>query len=338
MDGRDAFRDDRLDAFARFVAERQRVWYRRVVRGDDPPWTADECIRRHRFTNVYRALDPGTQYAIQAILERAAPEPDRAFNVMLYRLVGRPETHRQVGFQRLDAFDAAAFEAALRSRREAGEPVFTGAYLVSGYSGMGGSDKVENVARLFDEIHDRFDEFWADAGGASGPEEVYSAIRDLPGFGNFLAYQVLVDLLYPLPAYDGEAILPFSPNEWAAAGPGAKRGLELLVANGADVSELEAMRRLWRNQTDEFERLDGGFVWLRDETGSRIELSLADVQNCLCEYYKYHDVSTGGGRTRRRFRSGERRSVQELRGLYEGYPISVDPEDYPDGRAPCDTL
>jgi hypothetical protein len=303
-------------------------------------------------------LDPGTQYAIQAILDLDEPAPDRVFNVMLYRLVGRAATHAHVGFQRLAEFDVDAFESALVARRDGdgdgpGEPVFTGAYLVAGYAGYGSSDKVENVARLFGDVRDRFDGFWADVEAASGPEDVYAAICGLPGFGNFLAYQVLVDLLYPLPAHGGESLLPYSPNEWAAAGPGAKEGLGVLVgervdgaaaggasADGAaadreaadgpvaDVTDLEAMRWLRGNLGAEFDRLGVDFVWLRDVDGERIEPSLADVQNCCCEFYKYERVRTGEGRTRRRFRPGDRRSAGELRDVYAAYPISVEARDY----------
>ena len=329
MARRDDFRDDRLCRFFRFVDERQRVWVRRVVLGEDPPWTAQGILRRHRFTNVYRLADPGTQYAIRSILDRAEPAVDRLFNVLVYRLIGRSATHADVGFQRVDAFEVESFQRALAARRDGGVPVFTGAYLVAGYSGFGGSDKVGNVARLFGEVAGVFDAFYAEVEAASGPEAVYSAIRSLPGFGNFLAYQVLVDLLYPLPGHGGEPFLPFSPDAWAAAGPGAKRGLDVLVEDGPDCSELEAMRWLHEYQAAEFERLGLDFPWLRDDGGNRIDLSLADVQNCCCEFYKYEKVRTGRGRTRRRFRPSERRSVAELRGLYEGYPISIAEVDYP---------
>ena len=329
MVSRDAFRDGALERFFRFVAARQRAWYTRVVLAADPPWADDEALRTRRFTNVYRVLDPGTQYAIQDILDRPAPATDRTFNALVYRLVGRVETHEHVGFLRLDDFDVDAFEAALRTRRDAGEPVFTGAYLVAGYSGMGGADKVENVARLFGRVRDRFDGFWSEVEGASGPEDVYAAVRSLPGFGNFLAYQVLVDLLYPLPGHDGASLLPFSPNAWAAAGPGAKRGLDVLLADSSACTDLEAMRWLHRRQRPEFDRLGLDFVWLRDASGDPTDLSLADVQNCCCEFYKWEAVQNGEGRTRRRFRPGDRRAAEELRAVYDGYPISVDPDDYP---------
>ncbi len=41
----------------------------------------------------------------------------------------------------------------------------------------------------------------------------YDLIRSQPGFGNFLSYQVLIDLLYPVDYYDGDSVLPFSPDD-----------------------------------------------------------------------------------------------------------------------------
>jgi len=172
---------------------------------------------------------------------------------------------------------------------------------------------------------------------------VYDAILDLPGFGNFLAYQVLVDCTYPLSTDDEasataddvstgrESLLPFSPNAWAVAGPGAKRGLALLSGDAGERDDLAVMRWLWRNQAREFERLGLAFDWLRDEAGERVALSLADVQNCCCEFHKYEKVKRGTGRARRRFRAGERRSADELRGCYSGYPISMRVEHYEGG-------
>jgi len=48
-----------LDLFWQFIAERQKVWYRRVVEGRPAPWTDDDILQEYRFTNVYRELDPG---------------------------------------------------------------------------------------------------------------------------------------------------------------------------------------------------------------------------------------------------------------------------------------
>lgn len=317
------------DLFWKFICERQTIWYRRTVLQEEAPWTDDKIIQRDRFTNVYRELDPGTQYAIQAILERDETVPDRIFNVMVYRLIGRSETHSHAGFQRIDEYDAETFEAALKKRRdEFDEPVFTGAYMVSGYNQMGSSDKIENISRLFEEICGKFDSFYAEVETADEPRQVYNTIRDLPGFGNFLAYQILVDLLYPLQSRDGKPLLPFSHDEWSSPGPGAQRGLKILLNNPSEHIYLDVMRWLRQHQNAEFSRLNLDFPYLRDTRGDKIEISLANIQNCLCEFYKYHKIKNNEGRARRRFRTSNCRTQEELSELYADYPISLDTASY----------
>ncbi|ADD03948.1 uncharacterized protein Nmag_0358 [Natrialba magadii ATCC 43099] len=313
--------EESLDLFWQFITERQKVWYRRVIEGRPSPWTDDEILQEYRFTNVYRELDPGTQYVIQNILEADASRQDKILNVMLYRLIGRLETHEHLGFQSRETFDAAEFEGKLKHRRDGlGETVFTGAYMVSGYNQMGSSDKVENVAALFGEITDD-PEFFDDMLSTESLEGTYKLIRSQPGFGNFLSYQVLVDLLYPVDYYDGNSVLPFSPNDWSAPGPGAQKGLKQLVTEFNGFGRLDVMRWLRQNQQQEFERLDLDFPYLETEDKGGLELSLANIQNCLCEFYKYHKIRHSNGRARRCFRNTEARSHGELREMYERAPV-----------------
>src|SRR4051794_22718625 len=78
---------ERRALFWRFLHERQRVWQRRFVQRCPPPWTEDPVLQSERFTNVYRELDPGTQYALMAILETTHAKEDKIFNILLYRLI-----------------------------------------------------------------------------------------------------------------------------------------------------------------------------------------------------------------------------------------------------------
>lgn len=317
---RNSFDRDALDLFWRFIDKRQRVWFRRVVDGQSPPWTEDHILQKYRFTNVYRKLDPGTQYVIQNILEADASRRDKLLNVMMYRLIGRQETHEFLGFQSLDSFDPSEFERRLKHRRdEIGEPVFTGAYMVSGYNQMGSSDKVENVARLFNKLTSNED-FFDDVLASESLKDAYELIRSQPGFGNFLSYQVLVDLLYPVNSYDSASVLPFSPDDWSSPGPGAQKGLKRLVDEFNGFDWVGVMRWLHQNQQNEFERLGLDFPYLVNVEGEQLELSLADVQNCLCEFYKYDKILHSNGRARRCFRNSEARSPSELRTIYRKAP------------------
>jgi hypothetical protein len=296
------FQHDRLDLFWRVICERQSIWSRRFIHRLPPPWTDDDTLREERFTNVYRELDPGTQYVIKEILETKASKPDKIFNTMLYRLIGRSETHSAIGFQYLTTFDPDNLEHSLKRLRDIkGIHIFTAAYMVSGYTLMGSRDKVENVARLFALLHKEFDAFYKRIHSCSSSAQVYDVIRTACGFGNFLAYQVLVDLLYPLEVYEWTPLLPYSHDDWASAGPGAQRGISMLLKEGLKADHLDVMRWLRFNQKAEFDRLGLEFPCLVDHEGRNVEISLANIQNCLCEFHKYVKISEGTGRGRRKF-------------------------------------
>jgi hypothetical protein len=290
---------EKLDLFWWFVNERQSIWNKRFIERLPYPWTSDKVLKEEHFTNVYRELDPGTVYVVKNILELNKPKPDKIFNNMIYRLIGREETFDSLGFQDLDSFNPDLFQSKLKDFRSSGKNIFTGAYLVSGYSSMGSKDKIENVTRLFIKMHDNFDLFYKEVENSKTSEQVYTAIKSQDGFGNFLSYQVLVDLLYPLKCYKNKPLLPFSHDDWAVAGPGAKKGIELIT--NTKLSDLEVMRWLHKNQDKEFERLNLKFPYLINEKGKIIEVSLSNIQNCLCEFYKYVKIKEGFGRGRRKF-------------------------------------
>jgi hypothetical protein len=296
------FQVDRLNLFWWFICERQSIWSRRFIQKLPPPWTEDTIMREERFTNVYRELDPGTKYAINEILETSAPKPDKIFNTMLYRLIGRSETHAAIGFQQLATFDSQYLEYSLKELRDSkGIHIFTAAYMVSGYTLMGSRDKVENVVRLFALLHSNFDDFYSRILSCGSSSHVYDVIRTARGFGNFLAYQVLVDLLYPLKIYEWTPLLPYSHDDWASAGPGAQRGISMLLKEGVKADHLDVMRWLRFHQKVEFVRLGLKFPCLMDHDGEDVEISLANIQNCLCEFHKYVKISEGTGRGRRKF-------------------------------------
>lgn len=284
-----------------FVSERQHVWYRRIAESNPPPWTEDPIIRENRFTNVYRRLDPGTQYLIDNVLERDKPRADKLFNTLIYRLIGRKETFGELGFQDLEEFSPVEMERILKRIRDVKKkPVFTGAYTVAGYSQMGTSDKIENVAELFSRVQGQFPDIFEDIVECSHPKEAYETIKSLTGFGNFLSYQVFVDLTYPLGIYDSGSVIPFDQNRWAAAGPGAKRGIGMLLKDEKMVSELDVMKYLFENQEKELDYF--GFEIVQPQLGGfQQHLSLPDIQNCLCEYHKYIKIMEGTGKSRRSF-------------------------------------
>lgn len=294
------FDQGRLDEFWNFVAERQRIWERRFILKSAPPWTSDKILATQHFTNVYRELDPGTKYAIKNILGKDASAGDRFFNLLIYRLIGKEETHHFIGFQYLERFNSLEFENKLKTIRLQNKHPFTSAYMVSGYKSMGTSDKIVNISRIFSVVHSNFSEFFTTLKNASSFENAYKIVCSLNGFGNFLAYQVLVDATYPIEREKGISLLNICPETWAAAGPGAKKGIRILMGK-FKVPDLSVMLWLRNNQKQEFERLGIDFPFIKDKLETPIEISLPNIQNCLCEFYKYVKITEGWGRSRRSF-------------------------------------
>jgi len=221
--------------------------------------------------------------------------------VMIYRLIGNMDTHARLGFQNLSEFDFRNFERKLKHIRDVlKKPPFTGAYTVSAYMRMGSHDKIENVSRLFRDLRKTFGKFYDKLKNARTSKEAFSVIDSLYGFGTFLAFQVVVDLTYPIARLRGTKVLPFSQDDWAIAGPGARAGIDLLQSKPRKADDLDVMRWLWQNQEPEFARLKLPFSYIVDNSNN-IRLSLSNIENCLCEYYKYMNVKTGQGRIRRRF-------------------------------------
>lgn len=309
---RASFDAARLEHFWRFITERQSIYVRRVQQRLPAPWTSDPVMQAERFTNIYRELDPGTQYVINAILERDAGKDDKIFNTMIYRLIGRAETHQALGFQQLADFDPAAMRATLRHiRDDEGKPPFTAAYMVSGYTSMGTHDKIDNIVRLFTLLQMDFAPFYQRIAASTSSEQVYEILRTAHGFGNFLAYQVMVDLLYPLQRDGGAPLLPFTHDDWASAGPGAQRGIKMLLITDQPADHLAVMRWLRANQDEEFARLGLAFPYLREPNGQPRPISLANIQNCLCEFHKYVKISNGTGKGRRKFTQATKQPTVE---------------------------
>ncbi len=65
-----------IETYLSFCRERHKIWLKRQA-GDPGPWTDDPILATRKFTNVFRILDPGTQFVVQELLPDANP-PGRA--------------------------------------------------------------------------------------------------------------------------------------------------------------------------------------------------------------------------------------------------------------------
>jgi len=289
-----------LDMFWGFIGKRQQIWHRRFVEKIPPPWTNDPILARYRFTNVYREQDRGTEYVIKHILSGAPPR-DVVFNVILYRLFNRPETHRALGFQTATGFDAKAATELLNARK-AGQAIFSPAYTVvhqmpREFTPYGSN--AENIIRnvLQGQVLTKYPTLLTDVLGAETYEAAWALLKQVQWISDFLANQIVLDLTYGL--------LPFTGDDFLVIGPGSEAGLKCLTS-----PTPEAVEYIKSHQVSGTLRTNNNFAICRDIIADlkarqqpvnfgRRKLTMNDIEHCLCEFWRYTRIGHTGSGTRR---------------------------------------
>jgi len=269
-----------LDTYWRFAAERQQVYLARV-RGDAAPWTTDPIIVRHRFTNCYRATDRVSQYLIGQVIYRGSQDPDEVlFRILLFKLFNRISTWELLcsafGEPTWAGFCLERYDRVLAEALGRGEAIYSAAYIVSPPR-LGARRKHTNhlllVRRMLrDGLVSRLQ-------ASESMEHAFRALRCYPSLGDFLAYQLLIDINYSM-------IIDFDEMDFVVAGPGARDGLRKCFGAAARGIEADLIRYLTNTQEQHFARLGLRFPGLN---GRR--LHLIDCQNLSCEVDKYARVA-----------------------------------------------
>jgi len=116
--------------FFSYIAKRADILLRKEA-GEPKPWTDDPILQTYKFCNVYRADD---RTSCQLIAEfylpnKNAPAEQILLNAAIARCLGTSEFMHAVGWQQ--SFDPDLLRSVARSRLNAKQRVFTGAYNIN---------------------------------------------------------------------------------------------------------------------------------------------------------------------------------------------------------------
>jgi len=263
-----------LDAYYDFVVKRHRIWEKRQ-RGEPGPWSADPLLWK-KYTNVFRVLDPGSQYVLEMMQD--APTPADAFaRAFLYRYTNRPETwdylRGNLGRWPLasDMDDDLAGEL-VEWRDEYGGQIFSGAYIIMPAPNTKG-DKVRHAVALAHRLtHPESPQnVFQQVAGATTQRAAFDALTAHNGVGDFMAMQILTDWGYYWPEWD--------ENTFVVAGPGSKKGIGYVDKSMKPEDYIRYTRDEW------WMRVDCPTIPLPN--GKERAPSLMDIQNTFCEFSKY---------------------------------------------------
>lgn len=261
-----------MDDFLDFVVERHRIWEQRQA-GAPQPWTDDPVLAGHKFTNVFRILDPGTQFLLTDLFEPGLDSRDTLMRAFLYRHTGRVEIWELLNVM-VGEYPTWEYLDDLREvwkayRDTTGKPVFTNAYLVFPQSQVPGTDKLDSIIELTKRLFrpDSTDDIMQDWVDAQTQQERFKILRRNKGVGDFMAMQILTDWGYQC-GEDRE-------NEFLVPGPGSIKGAKALDPNAKTMDVVRRVVEAVRGVADS------------PRLGYRSP-SLMDIgSNLLCEWSKY---------------------------------------------------
>lgn len=313
------------EAFFAFARARHEITLARRA-GLPRPWTDDPILQTYRFTNVFRERDRTTEWIarhvrapLDQMLERGEIEPwQQVLGIILAREFNRAETLEQIFCQdRIDrtiepvalayirggpaAPTIAEFEGYMRSFCR--QPWVTGAYIIKTPDGM---DKLAGALWMVERARERLPALAADRSFACSMEALHADLVGFPYLGQFTAYEVVTDLRWMGIGREWPDVM-----SWAAAGPGAIRGLHRIHGRftwrrkswgGPALSQRQALSEM----RDLLSLSRDGQYWPNAITSSSPEdwpvWELREVEHTLCEWDKFERVRLGQGKPRGVFR------------------------------------
>lgn len=211
---------------------------------------------------------------------------------MLFKLFNKIQTwqllEQRLGELSWSNFVLNAYDDILTDALAQGTKLYSAAYIIPPVAGFSGAKHRGHLhlvrATLGGDLLDALTR-------AASLEQAFVALKQLPSFGNFLAFQLAIDLNY-------STLIDFPEDSFVVAGPGARDGIAKCFENAEEFEPAEIISFVRSRQNYEFARLGLTFrsLWGRP-------LQLIDCQNLFCEIGKYArvaypEVSGISGRTR----------------------------------------
>lgn len=267
--------------FLYWITERQSIFEKRQAL-QEAPWTDDTILQSYRFCNVRRIDDRVSQWLMENWYSTSKANKHKLKAAIIARTFNLPECLeeiREVVFS--DIWQPRYLCDILRKRKERGDKLFNGAYMVRGVEGM---DKSEMVIRMM--VHPVLSPTLLKLDTTSVRRSV-EKLKQYWGFSDFLAGQVVADLRWTMKGTWSDR------NIWAAMGPGSKRGMNRLLncPLHAPWTQIGFIQNLTEKVIDKY----------KHQTGVPHNMEAIDWQNCLCEFDKYERALWGQGRPKQKF-------------------------------------
>ena len=272
-------REEGIKNFFKYINERHSIYLRRQS-GVSYPWTNDPILQEYSFCNVYRELDKVTVWIRENWREPYAGHSNLPFAMAVARQINWPDTLEEIGFP--ETWEPEKVKAIMQARKDRGEKVYTGAYMLTGT--LGGTKIEQTVDKILTPLYNNKPSIMC-----YSLEETWKQYLPYAGFSGFMAYEVVTDLRHTKILNKAEDIMT-----WANPGPGAKRGLNRIHLRELEQTVTKPQLNFEMQQLLQYspDYLDGHMQ----------PLEMRDIEHCLCEFDKYERVRLGQGRPRAKYK------------------------------------
>lgn len=264
-----------------FIQERMNIFWNKC--NNTYPWTADQILKVHKFTNVYRAMDRVSQYLIRNIIysENSFSDEDLLLRIIVFKVFNKPATWEyiedRVGEITVKNFDLNRINAALLELKQI-RPIFNNAYMMTGTHSLYNHLTFKHekwLEMIKNELIGK--SVFTKIKNSNSLFEVYRLLRSCSFIGDFLAYQYAVDMNY-------SSVIDFSENSFVKAGIGAIRGIKKCFK---PLSRKYSYEDTIKFTQDNFDKYQNKFGYTDFKPLFGRMPTLIDLQNCFCEVDKY---------------------------------------------------
>ena len=262
-----------FDTYWKFATERQEMFFRRF-RGEPAPWTKDDILINHKFTNAYRAADRVSQYLIKNVIYRGEDTPEEIFfRCFVFKIFNRVSTwellEKELSAIRYSDYSLRRYDEILEKAKQRGERIFSAAYIMPSHaSGFNHTSKHKNYLILLEKM--MMEKLPSRLQDSRSMADAFELFRSYPLMGNFLAYQYATDINY-------STVTNFSEMDFVMPGPGAKDGIRKCFESTGSYNEADVIRYVADLQDQEFSRLGLHFRSLWGRRLQLIEIGRAHV-------------------------------------------------------------
>lgn len=297
---------DTLELMLWYIEERQNVMKKKES-GEPFPWTSDLILQNYSFTNNHRFRDKVSKEFIKRIQHNDYDTlSDKIYKTIVSRIYNTIEFINFTNIDRKDYFDK---NVVMENVSKLSDPslkdgsIYTKAFRIimpkHCYKKLYPTYHYRSHVLLHVyELRNKYGETIGELFKTFNAKECFEwLVQNVKGLGNFLGYQVMVDL-----SYINE--IPFSDRRFAVAGPGCALGLKYLYEDWDGLTAEELLWHVYLNLPKWLKDKDKNLTYNNIFDNLPEEDRYFDLQECenlFCELSKMWNYKHNRQRRRRRY-------------------------------------